>query len=403
MVALLAVLAPVLATATHEHVQTRQGAAAVDPVVDRFAGNCTTMKASRTSRPHHPIEDFGASVHTVCRPGGGAAPRKNKLFILIPGIQPELYKWPVVTAAEVGYDSIGISWFNKPASGGVCFESAWAKQTGQTDAHNATQEMATCAFQVMLMRLLGAADPRVPKPNKANFTIDSTNSIVGRAEALLATLVEHGEPQWAQYLTRAGKLDWSKVAVAGHSRASGIMAAVSKVPSIANVIDRGIVVGGPGDATGNFSNITATSQYWRPDWIKDIASNTTNFYSLDPAYTGGCWVTQPNLEALNISGMASFDNHTALMDDAAIAKSFGGARQLYDQSVCLDAQQTHMCLGGGDKWMSRSSDGTNMVAPIWRYMLTNEAMVGAKALERKVACRCAQGPAHGPPWRHPAC
>jgi hypothetical protein len=385
-----------------------QSAATEPGPVDTFEfdGNCTTIKASQTSPAHHPIKDFGRSVHTVCRPGGGTAPlgRNNKLFVLIPGIQPELYRWPVATAAEVGYDSIGISWFNKPASGGVCFESAWAKQTGQTNAHNATQEMATCAFQVMLMRLLGADDPRVPKPNKANFTIDSTNSIVGGVEALLATLVKDGEPQWAQYLTGAGKLNWPKVALAGHSRASGIMAAISKVPSIANVIDRGIAVGGPGDAVGNFSNLTATSQYWRPEWLTDIASNTTNFYSLDPAYTGGCWMTQPNLEAINISGMSSFDNATALMhDDSQVAKFFGGARQLYDQSVCLDAQQTHMCLGGGDQWMARSPDGTNMVAPIWRYMLTNEALPGAKALETKVACRCAQGPAHGPPWRQPAC
>lgn len=397
-------IAAVLATAVHVQAQ---GAAAGPGPVDKFEfdGNCTTIKASQTSPPHHPIKDFGRSVHTVCRPDGRAAPlgRNNKLFVLIPGIQPEVYRWPVATAAQVGYDSIGISWFNKPASGGVCFESAWAKQTGQTNAHNATQEMATCAFQVMLMRLLGADDPRVPKPNKANFSIDSTNSIVGRVEALLATLVKHGEPHWAQYLTGAGKLDWSKVALAGHSRASGILAAISKVPSIANVIDRGIAVGGPGDAVGNFSNLTATSQYWRPEWLSDIASNTTNFYSLDPAYTGGCWMTQPNLEAINISGMSSFDNATALMHDAQVAKFFGGARQLYDQSVCLDAQQTHMCLGGGDQWVARSADGTNMVAPIWRYMLTNEAPPGTKGLETKVACRCAQGPAHGPPWQQPAC
>ena len=38
-----------------------------------------------------------------------------------------------------------------------------AKATKQTDGHNASAAMATCAYQVMLMRLLGAQDPRVPK------------------------------------------------------------------------------------------------------------------------------------------------------------------------------------------------------------------------------------------------
>ena len=82
--------------------------------------------------------------------------------------------------------------------------------------------------------------------NPANFSIDSTNSIVGRTVALLQHL-EKEDKSWAQYLTADKKLDWSKVAVAGHSRASGIVAALSKVPSIANVVTRMAMVGGPGE------------------------------------------------------------------------------------------------------------------------------------------------------------
>ena len=82
--------------------------------------------------------------------------------------------------------------------------------------------------------------------NPANFSIDSTNSIVGRTVALLQHL-EKEDKSWAQYLTADKKLDWSKVAVAGHSRASGIVAALSKVPSIANVVTRMVMVGGPGE------------------------------------------------------------------------------------------------------------------------------------------------------------
>ena len=78
--------------------------------------------------------------------------------------------------------------------------------------------------------------------------------------------------------------------------------------------------------------------------------------------------------------------------------------QLYDESVCLDAQQTHMCLGGGDKWRALDvHTGGNMVAPVWRYMLTNERQAGSKALATKVACRCAKGPSHGPAWSNSDC
>ena len=56
-----------------------------------------------------------------------------------------------------------------------------------------------------------------------------------------------------------------------------------------------IMVGGPGDALGNFSNLTAVSKHWVPQWVKDLPSNATNLYSIGPAYTGGCWMTQPSL------------------------------------------------------------------------------------------------------------
>jgi hypothetical protein len=88
--------------------------------------------------------------------------------------------------------------------------------------------------------------------------------------------------------------------------------------------------------------------------------------SLDPAYTGGCFTTQPNLVALNVTGRATFDNASVLGSFDALAKTFDGARMLFDQQVCLSGHQTHMCLGGGDKWRAVGPGGVNMVAPVWR-------------------------------------
>ena len=111
--------------------------------------------------------------------------------------------------------------------------------------------------------------------------------------------------------------------------------------------------------------------------------------SVGSRYTGGCFTTQPNLLAMNVSGQATFDNASVLGPYDALAKKFDGARMLFDQEVCLTGHQTHMCLGGGDQWRALDKHGTNMVAPVWRYMLTNDADVGGAAAGTHVACRCA--------------
>jgi len=111
--------------------------------------------------------------------------------------------------------------------------------------------------------------------------------------------------------------------------------------------------------------------------------------SVGTRYTGGCFTTQPNLLAMNVSGQATFDNASVLGPYDALAERFDGARMLFDQEVCLTGHQTHMCLGGGDQWRAVDQHGLNMVAPVWRYMLTNNADVGGAAAGTHVACRCA--------------
>ena len=133
------------------------------PAAEAPAGSCLSVKASATGRS---IRDFGRSQHCACMPNNASAPTaavRSHLFLLIPGVQPDDYHWPVETGAGLGFHALGISWFDKPASGGVFFESEWAKATGQTDGHNASEAMASCARDVMLMQMLGSGDARVPK------------------------------------------------------------------------------------------------------------------------------------------------------------------------------------------------------------------------------------------------
>jgi hypothetical protein len=92
---------------------------------------------------------------------------------------------------------------------------------------------------------------------------------------------------------------------------------------------------------------------------------------------------------MNVSGRASFTNASVLGGYGPLAESFAGARMLFDEEVCLSAHQTHMCLGGGDQWRAVDKSGKNMVAPVWRYMLTNQEAPSAEALGTRVKCRCA--------------
>jgi hypothetical protein len=92
---------------------------------------------------------------------------------------------------------------------------------------------------------------------------------------------------------------------------------------------------------------------------------------------------------MNVSGRASFTNASVLGGYGPLAASFAGARMLFDEEVCLSAHQTHMCLGGGDRWRAVDKSGKNMVAPVWRYMLTNREAPSAEALGTRVKCRCA--------------
>jgi len=59
--------------------------------------------------------------------------------------------------------------------------------------------------------------------------VSTTNSIVNRAEKLLAYLDRQFPTEaWGQYLT-SGSLDWSKVVISGHSQGGGHAGVLTKL------------------------------------------------------------------------------------------------------------------------------------------------------------------------------
>ena len=95
---------------------------------------------------------------------------------------------------------------------------------------------------------------------------------------------------------------------------------------------------------------------------------------------------------MNLTGTAIFDNQTVDGPASALAARFDGARMLFDETVCLDGHQTHMCLGGGDAWAPiDKASGKNLLVPVYTYLLLTEAMPGPAALATRVNCSCKGG------------
>ena len=74
--------------------------------------------------------------------------------------------------------------------------------------------------------------------------------------------------------------------------------------------------------------------------------------------------------------------------DAALASALGGARQLFDHDVCHYPGRpimSHLCEIC-DLQTHRYANGSAVLAPVWRYLLSNEQAATPLALADNVTC-----------------
>lgn len=136
--------------------------------------------------------------HVVFRSQAGAT--VGRLFVFLPGTGAIAQNYQLVTreAAAAGYHAVALTYPNESAVGVLC-------------AGRAT----TCYADTRLEILTG-------EPLSDVVTVDRANSIENRLlklVRLMATLDPSGG--WSQYVTSAGEIVWSRVAVAGHSQGGG--------------------------------------------------------------------------------------------------------------------------------------------------------------------------------------
>ena len=302
--------------------------------------------------------------HYFCRPQGTAT---EQLFIFMPGTGTNDYMSIVKTAASVGMHAVSLDWDNHPCAAAAC----------QMQLKNRTldAEAANCTYNLQMSRLVGSSD--VPVTNV------QPESIVGRSVMLLEYLAkqEPATADWAQFLlpvaVNGSRLDWGRVIIMGHSRGASYPPLVTKLfPA-----QRAIMTGGDGDGD-EFQFL----RWWQlPTIVPD------SLYSMNPIFTsplGGGPADKWFFTNLHMRGNATFTMGDLITGGrsqsairAALAQKFGGARAVWDAGVCNYTQSSHMCMGPCDAWQPRDAHTKlPLMAPVWKYLLTNTAPPSAAAL-----------------------
>jgi len=147
---------------------------------------------------------------------------------------------------------VSLDWINHPCAAAACCIKQ-SKAYPQCNGPDIPEGSLDCVIALQTMRLLGATAAGSANPVQ---TINTANSIVGRAVALIKHLAG-AEPHggWSQFLTAANKFKWSQITVAGHSRGSSYPPLVSKYFPARRVIS----VGGVADHWGAANQTTRRS------------------------------------------------------------------------------------------------------------------------------------------------
>lgn len=169
----------------------------------------------------NPAVTANTDAHFVMTPGAAVVPR-NRLFVMLPGTGaiPRFYRQVVRTGSARGWHGIGLTYPNDVAVSDLC--------AGSPDPD--------CAGRVRREIITGEdASPLV--------AVGRDGSVIGRLEDLIVHLHATYPTEGWGGLLQAGRLDWSRVTVAGHSQGSGHAAYLGKLFTL----DRVVMFSGPSD------------------------------------------------------------------------------------------------------------------------------------------------------------
>ncbi len=133
---------------------------------------------------------------------------RQQLFVFLPGTggTPSGYTNMIKTAANLGFDAVGLMYVNPVTLNSLCGDST----------------NPDCYEEARLAIINGGTNDEV--------NISGTDSITNRLTKLILYLAANSPDQnWLQYLDATSNIDWPKIVIAGHSQGAGHAGLIAKV------------------------------------------------------------------------------------------------------------------------------------------------------------------------------
>jgi hypothetical protein len=249
----------------------------------------------------------------------------NKLFLFIGGTGSNTKSYSTISnfAGNLGYDVINLSYPNTVAAASL------GSSSDSMVFNNYRQEVCYGA------------------PVSTDVTVDTLNCIYTRTLKLIQYLaVTYPKQNWNQYLIDSITLDWTKIAVAGHSQGGGHACYFAKF----NNVERVLMFSSPNDYSDYFS----TSANWlRTPGVTPMNKHFAYLHLLDEAVP---FYKQLN----NLQGLGLYPLYDTTYVDSSSSP--------YSHSNCLYTTQTP---GLAILYHNTTTKFSAINNSVWTYMLTS--------------------------------
>ena len=200
---------------------------------------------------------------------------------------------------------------------------------------------------------------------------------------------------FAAFLDSQGELEWARTTVAGHSCASYF----AVLMAIQFPVQRMVMTGGVGGSLVGYDldklQVPPSERYgFAMSQSCGAAPAGSECADRCTACTASgskaCTYAQDNSDwaAMALPGQAGVQAKDLPPRHGNLAAALGGARQLFDQDVCVYPGRpimTHLCEIC-DLQTHRHADGSPVLAPVWQYLVANDAPATPGVLVDNTTC-----------------
>lgn len=263
----------------------------------------------------------------------------NKLFLFIGGTGSTTWQYQTISnfAGNLGYDVINLSYPNSVAAASLA---------------NSSDSLAFNKYRQEVC---------YGTPLSADVTVDTLNSIYTRTLKLIAYLdLTYPTQNWGQYLINPTTLDWSKIAVGGHSQGAGHACYFAKF----NAVERALMFSGPNDYSNYYSN---SANWLRTPGVSEIGKHFTYLSLLDE-------IVDYNEQLINQEGLGLYPFYDSTYVDNSSAP--------YSNSHFLYTTQPP---GISILYHNSTVKFSTINNAVWTYMLSSPTTVGNNELENSSA------------------